>query len=370
MTEAQWPDEERDPEQGAEPRGYAEPNGFTPSRPALHPGAWSIWVLSVLIVLTITRNPWYLALTLACIGAVLVVRGRTTPGETAGQALALPLRIGLVMVLFSALFNALMVHVGGVVLFALPGWVPLVGGPVTLEALVYGALNGAALAGIFAAFTALNRALPVRSLLRLVPRAYYPLAVVMTIAVTFVPATIQYMQQIREAQAVRGKQMRGVRSWLPLVVPLLEGGIERSMQLAEAMMARGFASGAAAPDTRPQVLMLAGLVAVLAGWLLRLAWRAEAAGTLLLLAGLAGVAGGLWLAGRRHPHTVYRPERWAWRDGVVIGGAVVAAAVYLAPWPGLDRSTLFYYPYPSLGWPGFEPLVGAATLGLALPAAV
>jgi energy-coupling factor transport system permease protein len=364
MNEA--PDDERD-----EAAADSTPaDDRAPSRAPLHPVAWLIWVLGVLIVLTMTRNPWYLAMILGCVGAVLTTRGRTTPTESVGQALALPLRIGLVMVLFSALFNALMVHVGGAVLFSVPDWVPLLGGRVTLEAFVYGALNGAALAGIFAAFTALNRALPVRSLLRLVPRAYYPLAVVMTIAVTFVPATIQYMQQIREAQAVRGRQMQGARSWLPLVVPLLEGGIERSMQLAEAMMARGFAGGEAAPDPRPQGLMLAGLVAVLAGWLLRLAWRAEAAGALLLLAGLAAVVGGLWLAGRRHPHTVYRPEQWAWRDGIVVGGAVVAAAVYLAPWPGLDRSTLFYYPYPSLSWPGFDPIVGAATLGLALPAVV
>ena len=243
-----------------------------------------------------------------------------------------------------------MVHVGGAVLFSLPDWLPLLGGRVTLEALLYGALNGAALAGIFAAFTALNRALPVRSLLRLVPRAYYPLAVVMTIAVTFVPATIQYMQQIREAQAVRGKQMRGVRSWLPLVVPLLEGGIERSMQLAEAMMARGFASGEEATDARPQVLMLAGLVAVLAGWLLRLAWRAEAAGT-LLLAGGTGRRGGRTVAGRPAPSAHGLPPR-------TMGVArrrrhrrrVVAAAVYLAPWPGLrpQHAVLLSLPQPEL----------------------
>ena len=63
---------------------------------------------------------------------------------------------------------------------------------------------------------------------------------------------------------------------------------------------------------------------------------------------------GLWLAGRQHPHTVYRPDAWHWRDGVVIGGALVAALVYLVPWPGLDRSSLFYYPYPALVWPAVE----------------
>ena len=35
----------------------------------------------------------------------------------------------------SALFNALTVHIGDTELLRLPGWLPLLGGPVTLEAL-------------------------------------------------------------------------------------------------------------------------------------------------------------------------------------------------------------------------------------------
>jgi energy-coupling factor transport system permease protein len=83
-------------------------------------------------------------------------------------------------------------------------------------------------------------------------------------------------------------------------------------------------------------------------------------GTILLLAGL-------WLAGRQHPHTVYRPDTWHWRDGVVIGAAMVAASAYVIPWPGLDRSPLFYYPYPALAWPELSMPILLATLGLGAP---
>jgi energy-coupling factor transport system permease protein len=261
----------------------------------------------------------------------------------------------------------LMVHVGEHVLFTLPPAIPLIGGPATLEALLYGALNGLVLAGLFAAFSVINRVLPVRAMLRLVPRAYYPAAVVMSIAVTFAPSALQQIQQVREAQAVRGHRMQGVRSWLPLLVPLLEGSLERSMQLAEAMMARGFAAGEVVVDRRPQLLMLCGLGAWLAGWLLRLAWQQEGAGSMLLLSGTALLLGGLWLAGRRHPHTVYRPETWHWRDGIVIGAVALAASAYIVPWPGLDRAPLFYYPYPALVWPELSVPILLATLGLGAP---
>ena len=75
----------------------------------------------------------------------------------------------------------------------------------------------------------------------------------------------------------------------------------------------------------------------------------------------------LWLAGRRHPHTVYRPDTWHWRYGVVIGAAVIAASAYVLPWPGLDRAPLFYYPYPALVWPELSMPILLATLGLGAP---
>lgn len=140
------------------------------------------------------------------------------------------------------------------------------------------------------------------------------------------------------------------------------------MQLAETMMARGFASGEAQADSRPQWLLLAGLVGLVTGWLARLVWRMELLGIVLLLFAAAALAGGLWLAGRQHPHTVYRPEEWHARDWFVVAGALVAVIAYLAPLPWVERASLFYYPYPSLAWPAFDVRIALATLGLGLPA--
>ncbi len=176
-------------------------------------------------------------------------------------------------------------------LVRLPDALPLIGGPVTLEALLYGALNGLALTGLYAAFILVNQALPVREMVRLAPRAYYSIAVVVSIKAAFVPTTLRQYRQIREAQAVRGQRVQGLRSWLPLLLPLLTGGLERALQLAEAMTARGFA-GVPTPthDVWTQVSLIAGIALAAAGLLLRLVWGMSALGLATALVGAALVA--------------------------------------------------------------------------------
>ena len=49
--------------------------------------------------------------------------------------------------------------------------------------------------------------------------------------------------------------------------------------------------------------------------------------------------------------------------------AAVPALACLLPFPGLDRGSLYYYPYPALAVPGFSAALGVATWGLLAPAA-
>lgn len=334
----------------------------------LHTWAWLSWVAGVLVVTSATRNPWYLALVLACIALAL----RFAPQETDVAPIPLsPLRFGLVVIPLAAAVNAAFAHLGDHTLVRLPDGIPLVGGAITWEAIVFGALNGVKVTAIYAAFVTLNRALPVRSLVRLIPRAFYQVAVVVSIAVTYVPTTLRQFQQIREAQAVRGHRLRGWRDWLPLFVPLLVGGLERALQLAEAMISRGFAGGEGdVHDAGTRLVMIQGLVAVLAGWLLRLFFGWQWVGLGLMLAGVLLIVAALWVVGRRVPHTTYRRERWSRWDTAVALGVVVTAAVFLLPVPGLDRSSIFYYPYPGVTWPGLHVVIGLLVSGLALPAVV
>jgi energy-coupling factor transport system permease protein len=330
------------------------------------PWAWVGWLAVILVILSITRNPLYLLLILLCVMFVgLALR-------QAGSEVFRPVslwKLSVWIILLATIFNMLTSHYGETVLFVLPGKLPLISGKVTLEAMVYGAINGLVLTGILASFSVLNLALTVRDLISLIPRAFFPMAVVMSIAVTYLPTTVRQFKQIREAQAVRGHQMQTIRDWLPILMPLLVGGLEHAMQLAEAMTARGFAR--VQPESGKQqqvarVAMLVGLVFLALGWILQLS-TFNMSGMVLIIIGAICIIGGLWYLSRQSPRTTYHRKIWLWKDWltIIIAGVVLCACVLSIP--GLNRQTFYYEPYPRLTLPPFDPGLGMVMLGLLIP---
>jgi energy-coupling factor transport system permease protein len=330
------------------------------------PWAWVGWLMATLVILSITRNPLYLVLVLLCIAFVWITlhqAGSDTPRPFPVWKLA------AWIILLATIFNALTSHYGTTHLFTIPGNLPLISGNVTLESIVYGATNGLVLTGMLASFSVLNLALPVREMISLVPRAFYPLAVVASIAVTYLPITMRQIRQIREAQAIRGHQMRTLRDWLPLWMPLLVGGLEHAMQLAESMTARGFASSRPAEQGRelyPRVAMGLGLVLLAVGWIVQIG-IAGMGGLVLMLLGGCSVIVGLALLGHQSPRTAYHQQRWSWKDGLGLCMAACIVGVCIISIPGSGSETLFYEPYPALNMPAFSPWLGLAMLGLILP---
>lgn len=332
----------------------------------IHARAWLIWLAAAIVALSLTRNPLYLLLILACLTGV----SQTLRREAYTPVLPLPLlRLGLLIVATSALFNFATAHFGRTVLFSLPASIPLIGGPFTLEALVFGAINGLVLVGFLLAFNVLYQALPTQALIRMIPRALFPVAVVISIAVSFVPTTLEQFYQIRDAQRMRGHQVRGVRDWLPLFMPLLVGGLERALQLAEAMTARGFGSlGAVQGQGTMQRLRLAlalGLAALLAGLLALLFWGQQAAGWALVVLGGGTLLLALGRQGQRIQRTVYRRPPWRGQDWLVAAGAAVTLVAYVLP---AGQATRAYTPYPQVSLPGVDLWLALATLALLAPA--
>lgn len=333
-----------------------------------HSLAWLAWLGAVLAALSSTRNPLYLTLILLCTAAVATTRPTSAEDRTPPVS---PIRLGLFLVVAAALFNAAVTHLGATVLVRLPPSLPLIGGPITLEALVFGGLNGVVLAGFIGAFGVINQAVPTRALVRRIPGAFYPVAVVISIAINFVPATLRQFDAIREAQAVRGHRMRGLRDWRPLFIPLLVSSLERAFQLAEAMTARGFAQpDDAAPRASSRLAIAAGLGALLSGWVLRLVWGQATAGLGLMLLGGGMLISTLWLEGRRVERTAYHAESWTLRDVIVVLASAAVVVAFLLPVSGLDQSTLTYIPFPKLGVPQFDPAIGATILAVLAPVAM
>ncbi len=330
------------------------------------PWAWMGWLVTVLVILSITRNPLYLVLILLCV-MLVGISLRQSGAELFGPYSLWKLAGWII--LLATLFNGLTSHYGATVLFTIPGNVPLLSGNVTCEALVYGATNGLVLSGMLASFSVLNLALPVRDLISLIPRAFFPMAVVTSIAVSYLPTTLRQFKLIREAQAVRGHQVRSIRDWLPLLMPLLVGGLEHAMQLAEAMTARGFAGGKAPSarlQTLPRLAMLVGVLLVALGWITQLA-GAGVSGLASILTGALLVLGGLWFLGMASPRTTYHRRPWGWPDWLALAISLVVLLACVLPLAGLDGQVLEYEPYPALSLPPFSPLLGIIMLGLLAP---
>lgn len=325
--------------------------------------AWVVWTMITAVLVTTTRNPFYTL--------ILLLAARLVSLNWGGKAgpFQLPLlRLLIVILIFSTTFNLFFVHLGQTMLFTLPAHWPLIGGPITLEAAVYGAINGFMLFTLLVVFIGFNNVVPGSDLVHLTPRLFHNLGLVTLIALTYVPETRRHWQKIQEAQAIRGHQVRGWRDWRPILIPLLVGGMERAMSLAEAMVARGY--GATASAGQPvwvQLLLLLGLGVAFAGW--ALSFWAGWPGWALLGVGILILAAVVWQLGRRSPQiSRYEAGRWGWREWVVVGTAVFPLLLLLLPWPFVDQSSLAYSPYPQVTLPAFDPLIGFSLALLAVPA--
>ncbi len=74
------------------------------------------------------------------------------------------------------------------------------------------------------------------------PSALKQMGVVITVSVLLIPQAIGQARAVMEAQRLRGRAVRGLRSLAGLTVPVLAGALERSLQRAESLDARGFGS--------------------------------------------------------------------------------------------------------------------------------
>jgi energy-coupling factor transport system permease protein len=337
-----------------------------------HTLAWVIWLVAAAVSAFTLHNPLYLGLVLGAAWIVYVTLGRTSPlGSSWGGFV----KIGLFFLLLTIPFNALSIHSGRVVLFHVPeGW-PIVGGAITLEAVLSGAANGLSLLTILVVFAAFNAVADHYQLLRATPAFLFHAGVVVSIAITFVPQMILSGREIREAQRIRGHRFRGIRDLLPLVIPLLANALERAIQLAETMEARGFGSTGRPASRREGILiqsgLLAALLAILSGLFVVTYLPASGPwGWALAVGGLAGLLAIFWRQGQHVKRSHYHQDRWTAGDSAIAAaGAAVVAAVIAAKL--LVPEVLIYSPYPPYSLlPPFNPWVGMAMLLLAVPAVV
>jgi energy-coupling factor transport system permease protein len=199
--------------------------------------AVAAWSACCLFIDLSTTNPAYKVLVLAAALSALI----------AGVGLR-RIRGVLIAVLFIAVFATLLnfvsAHLGATVLFALPDQVPALGGPYTLEALVFGAVGGITIAAAVLSAAPFSLLLDSHEVMDALPGALSRTGVVIAASLNLVPAVATSFVEVTEAQRLRGWKPGGPRAWMEVVVPVVLTSVEGSIQLAESMEARGFGSGA------------------------------------------------------------------------------------------------------------------------------
>ncbi len=299
----------------------------------LHPGAWWLWALGLAAAASRTQNPVPLLLILAVTGFVVAARKSDAPwARSYGAFLKLALVVIGIRIVFQALLSS--GSQGPTVLFTLPE-IPVpgstgikLGGEVTLEAVLQAFYEGLQLATILVCVGAANSLGSARRLLRSVPGALYEVGIAVVIALTFAPQLVTDAARVRAAHRLRG-QSGGLRSMKRLAMPVLEGALDRSVELAAAMDSRGYGrTTAATPAARrlTGLLTLTGLLGLCVGvYGLLSATSADWLGLPMLLAGSLLSGAGMYFGGRRIGRTTYRPDPWALPEWLVAGSGLAAA---------------------------------------------
>ena len=261
------------------------------------PRAVCIWSAAALVVVLATTNPVYRALVAAAGVAFLAESGRRGMGwRRLATGLTLMVATGLVL-------NAVLSHAGDDVLFSVPAVLPVLGGRYTVESLAFGASAGLGIAASVLAVAPLSLVLEPSQVAEALPAPFARAGAAVASSLNLVPALSRAFAAVHEAQRLRGWRP-GWRSLPEVATPALLTAIEDSVDLAEAMEARGFGSGRR-----------------------------------------TSLGGG----------------RWSGRDVAVALTALLAAAFFVLGRPA------DWYAYPALTAPPVEPLAVAACLALFLP---
>ncbi|MBS1847308.1 MAG: energy-coupling factor transporter transmembrane protein EcfT [Actinobacteria bacterium] len=343
----------------------------------LHPIAWWIWALGLVVAASRTTNPFLLLAIVAAAGLVVMRRRGTAPWA---KAFRWYLLFGVIIVVIRVATRGLLgggAMGGAHVWFTLPR-VPLprwaagitLGGPVSGEAVVAAACDGLRLATIIVCIGAANALANPKRALRVLPGALEELGVAVVISITVAPQLVAGVQRVRRARRLRGGADRGFRVLRSITLPVLHDALERSLALAAAMDSRGYGRrSVTSPTTRrlTVALLLGGLAALCVGVFGLLGGgTAPAVTTPAILAGVTCCAAGLWTGSRRVRRTAYAPDPWDVPESLVVLAGVVCAAVFVVAGGSIHG---MQFGVATLRWPTL-PLVPLVAVALAATPAV
>lgn len=339
----------------------------------LHPVAWWVWGVGLATAAAHTTNPWLLLLVVAVAAWVVLERREVgaldsfRPFLLIGLA-AIALRVVLTVILGNGVPGVIVVL--DLPQVRLPDWFAglRLGGPVTLESVVAAGVDGLRLASTLACLGAANALASPRRLLRYAPATLYDIGTAVVVALTFAPALVDLAGRVRAARRLRGHSGRGLRELARLAVPVLEGALDRSLDLAASMESRGYGRTPVRGGRDRAIgslLALTGAAGTVAGLYAVLSSSAGGGlGLPMLAGGLALLVGSLVLGARRDARTAYRRDPWRAPEWATCAlGVLPAVVLTVAEAAGTSGVTMTQVP---LTWPEVPVVPALAVVAAAL----
>lgn len=344
---------------------------------SVNPGAWWLWAAGLAAAASRTLNPILLLLIAAVAGFVVAARRSDAPWA---RSYAVFVKVALVVIAVRVVLQSVLgtYSQGSHVLVVLPQ-LPLpeavrgikIGGVVSWEAIIGALYEGGQLGVMLICIGAANALASPLRLLRLLPGALYEVQVACVVALTFAPQLVTDARRVHAARRLRGQRVRLRTIFSTTMLPVLEGALDRCVELAAAMESRGFGrtrhlSRSARITT--SVVSLAGLAGVTVGlYGVLSASLPGASAVLVLLLGTALLIAALVLGRRRAVRSRYRPDPWALPEWLVAASGLATAGVLV--WCSINGVGGLKQPGP-LALPKLELLPLLAILAGLLPALV
>lgn len=240
---------------------------------SLHPLTWWLWSFAIAISVARVNTPLFAIIAVGVVGMVVLSQREDAPW---GKSFNWTLKVALWILSIRTIIGiSIGVPIPGTTLFTLPriplpDWMPgiRIGGAVTLERFSSALSEGVIICAIIVIFGAAASLTSPHRLLRVLPIAMYEFGVAVVIATSVLPQLVTSAARIRQAQRLRGQNLKGFASYRRLAIPLLEESLARSLDLAAAMDSRGYGVNRTRTKYRPIQWNIRDTAIVLSGLLI------------------------------------------------------------------------------------------------------
>lgn len=192
-----------------------------------HPIVSFSFFIGVIVLTLVFSNSIYGALSFLCAFCYAVrLKGK--------NAVSFFLKFIIPIVLLATIFNMLFSHYGNTVIFIVKGI------DFTLEPLTAGLFTGIMIGAVMAWFSAYNEIITADKFMVLFGGLAPNLALLFSMVLRFIPLMVKTSNEIKEAHIGLGYETKGLKNTLTRFSALISISLEKSIETADTMKARGF----------------------------------------------------------------------------------------------------------------------------------